>query len=104
MDIIFLFTRPQAIIKLASKLKSTGSICNAVEYISNDKTCERQNQDNVAAALLDRILHHSHVIQMNGDSYRVKDKRKAGIIQSTANGLTNRCVSFRLPLTTRGET
>ena len=34
----------------------------------------------LTAALLDRLLHHSHVIQIQGDSYRLKDKRKAGII------------------------
>lgn len=36
----------------------------------------------LTAALLDRLLHHSHVIQIRGESYRLKDKRKAGIIQS----------------------
>ena len=44
----------------------------------------------LTSALLDRILHHSHVIQIKGDSYRLKDKRKAGIVQPTANRLTNR--------------
>ncbi len=41
--------------------------------------------DNTAltAAMLDRILHHAHVIQIKGDSYRLKDKRKAGIVQPT---------------------
>jgi len=34
-----------------------------------------------AAALLDRLLHHSHVIQIIGESYRLKDKRKAGVIK-----------------------
>lgn len=34
------------------------------------------------AALLDRLLHHSHVLQIKGESYRLKDKRKAGIIRS----------------------
>ena len=38
----------------------------------------------LTSALLDRILHHSHVIQIKGDSYRPKDKRKAGIVQPTA--------------------
>ncbi len=44
--------------------------------------------DNTAltAAMLDRILHHAHVIQIKGDSYRLKDKRKAGIVQSTTTG------------------
>ena len=36
----------------------------------------------LTAAMLDRILHHSHVIQIKGDSYRLKEKRKAGIMQS----------------------
>ena len=38
----------------------------------------------LTSALPDRILHHSHVIQSKGDSYRLKDKRKAGIVQPTA--------------------
>lgn len=35
----------------------------------------------LTAALLDRLLHHAHVIQIRGESYRLKDKRKAGIIK-----------------------
>jgi DNA replication protein DnaC len=35
----------------------------------------------LTSAMPDRILHHSHVIQIKGDSYRLKDKRKAGIIK-----------------------
>jgi len=31
-----------------------------------------------ATAILDRMLHHSHVITIRGDSYRLKDKRRAG--------------------------
>lgn len=36
----------------------------------------------LTAALLDRLLHHAHVIQIKGESYRLKDKRKAGIIKA----------------------
>ncbi|MGW8338252.1 IS21-like element helper ATPase IstB (plasmid) [Xanthomonas axonopodis pv. khayae] len=36
----------------------------------------------LTAALLDRLLHHAHVIQIKGESFRLKDKRKAGIIPS----------------------
>lgn len=32
----------------------------------------------LTAALLDRLLHHSHLVQMTGESYRLKDKKKAG--------------------------
>lgn len=39
----------------------------------------------LTSAMLDRLLHHAHVIQIRGDSYRLKDKRRAGIIgQQTA--------------------
>jgi hypothetical protein len=32
-------------------------------------------------ALLDRLLHHAHIAQIHGDSYRLKDKRKAGVVK-----------------------
>lgn len=35
----------------------------------------------LTAALLDRLLHHAHIVQITGDSYRLKDKRKAGTIR-----------------------
>jgi DNA replication protein DnaC len=34
----------------------------------------------IATAILDRLLHHSHVISIRGESYRLKDKRKAGTL------------------------
>lgn len=34
----------------------------------------------LAAALLDRLLHHCHLLTLQGDSYRLKDKRKAGVL------------------------
>jgi DNA replication protein DnaC len=33
----------------------------------------------LTAAMLDRLLHHSTVVQISGESYRLKDKRRAGI-------------------------
>ncbi len=32
----------------------------------------------LTAAMLDRLLHHAHIVQITGESYRLKDKRKAG--------------------------
>jgi len=34
----------------------------------------------LTAAMLDRILHHATVVQITGESYRLKDKRRAGIL------------------------
>jgi DNA replication protein DnaC len=36
--------------------------------------------DAVATATLDRLLHHSHVISLKGDSYRMKDRMKIGAV------------------------
>lgn len=33
----------------------------------------------IASAILDRLLHHSHVINIRGESYRLKEKREAGL-------------------------
>lgn len=37
----------------------------------------------LTAALLDRLLHHAHILPIQGESYRLKDKRKAGLMNST---------------------
>ena len=34
----------------------------------------------IATAILDRLLHHSTTLNIKGESYRLKDKRKAGIL------------------------
>ncbi len=41
----------------------------------------------LAAAILDRLLHHSTTINIRGESYRLKDKRKAGVFH-TGTGRT----------------
>ena len=37
----------------------------------------------VATAILDRLLHHSHVITIRGESYRLKEKRRAGLLTAS---------------------
>ena len=32
----------------------------------------------LTAAMLDRLLHHAYIVQISGESYRLRDKRKAG--------------------------
>jgi len=43
----------------------------------------------VATAILDRLLHHSHVITIRGDSYRLREKRRAGFLQKAGAALEN---------------
>jgi DNA replication protein DnaC len=42
----------------------------------------------VVTAILDRLLHHSHVLTIRGDSYRLRAKRKSGLIKPPAGGGT----------------
>jgi DNA replication protein DnaC len=37
----------------------------------------------LTAALLDRLLHHAHIVQISGNSYRLKGKKTAGIAPVT---------------------
>lgn len=37
----------------------------------------------LATAILDRLLHHSTTLNIKGESYRLKDKRKAGVRAKT---------------------
>jgi len=34
----------------------------------------------IATAILDRLLHHSATVNIRGESYRLKDRRRAGIL------------------------
>jgi DNA replication protein DnaC len=38
----------------------------------------------LTVAMLDRILHHSIIVSINGESFRLKDKRKAGLLGKAA--------------------
>ncbi len=36
----------------------------------------------IASAILDRLLHHSHILSIRGESYRLREKRQAGLFSS----------------------
>jgi DNA replication protein DnaC len=38
------------------------------------------NDQVLATAILDRLLHHSTILNIKGESYRLKEKRKAGLL------------------------
>ena len=40
------------------------------------------NDKVVTTAILDRLLHHSHIINILGDSYRLKEKKEEGLVDS----------------------
>ena len=51
-------------------------------YTSNrrfSEWAEILGDETIASAVLDRVLHHSVVINIRGESYRLKEKRKSGL-------------------------
>ena len=36
----------------------------------------------VTTAILDRLLHHSHVLTIRGDRYRLREKRRSGLVKT----------------------
>jgi len=40
----------------------------------------------IADAVLDRVLHHSHVLVIQGDSFRLRQKKRAGLLGSSKAG------------------
>ena len=36
----------------------------------------------IASAVLDRLPHHSHALNIRGESYRLREKRQAGLFSS----------------------
>ena len=47
----------------------------------------------IATAILDRLLHHSTTVNIRGESYRLKERRKAGLIPTAgiAAARADRC-------------
>ena len=41
----------------------------------------------VAMAILDRLLHHSHVLTITGESNRLREKSRAGVLGASASSL-----------------
>lgn len=35
----------------------------------------------IASAILDRLLHHATTVNIKGKSYRLKEKRRAGLLR-----------------------
>jgi len=47
---------------------------------------------------LDRLLHHSHVITIRGDSYRVREKRRTGLLKAPAIAPSNASTGMTMSL------
>ncbi|WP_158004441.1 ATP-binding protein, partial [Shigella sonnei] len=43
----------------------------------------------MATAILDRLLHHSTTLNIKGESYRLKEKRKAGVLTKNTTPISD---------------
>lgn len=39
----------------------------------------------LTVATVDRLLHHSHIVNITGESYRLKEKQKSGLMKITTD-------------------
>lgn len=44
------------------------------------KWAELMSDEAIATAMLDRLLHHSHVLSLKGNSYRMKERMRSGVV------------------------
>jgi hypothetical protein len=68
------------------------------------------NDPIIATAILDRLLHHSTTIKIRGESYRLRERKKAGLLPtagqrrveladtSGTRGPRGKAVRLRLPV------
>ncbi len=45
--------------------------------------------ERLTGALLDRLTHHVHILEMNGDSYRLKQSKRRQRVAQVANSPAN---------------
>ena len=66
--------------QIVNKRYETGSMI-ITSNLPFTKWKEVLNDDEaLTAAILDRLIHHSHILNIQGESYRLMQKRKAGIL------------------------
>jgi hypothetical protein len=61
----------------------------------------------VTTAILDRLLHHSHVLTIRGNSYRLREGRRRSLCKGSLwrfrQRMHDRCNGGQFPLTPRGQ-
>jgi len=62
--------------QIISKRYEKGSTIFTSNLVFSKWTAIFANDKVVTTAILDSVLHHSHIINIQGDSYRLKEKKK----------------------------
>jgi DNA replication protein DnaC len=69
---------------VVAKRYERGSIILASNLPFGQWSSAFADDETLTAAMLDRLLRHGHIVQIAGESYRLKDKRKAGQVKVKA--------------------
>lgn len=72
-------TQANFMFQLVNKRYETGSIIITSNLTFSQWQGVLNNDESLTAAIMDRLIHHSHIININGESHRLKQKRKAGV-------------------------
>ena len=82
------FGREEAnlLFQVIAKRYERGSVIITSNLAFSDWATTLADDATLTAALLDRLLHHGHIVTLKGESYRLKDKRKAGMTTSGRKG------------------
>jgi hypothetical protein len=82
------FGREEAnlLFQVIAKRYERGSIIITSNLAFSDWATTLADDATLTAALLDRLLHHGHIVSLTGESFRLKDKRKAGMKTSGRKG------------------
>ncbi len=56
---------------------------NQLRQLKSTRTQIFANDKVVTTEILDRILHYSHIINIQGDSYRLKEKQESGLLDAS---------------------
>lgn len=67
--------------EVVAKRYENGSVIVTTNLSFGQWASAFSNDNALTVALLDRLLHHSHIVQIQGDSYRLREKRLSGSIR-----------------------
>jgi DNA replication protein DnaC len=81
------FGRDEAslLFQVIAKRYERGSVIVTSNLAFSDWASALADDATLTTASLDRLLHHAHIVNIRGESYRLKGKRKAGITSNKAN-------------------
>ena len=75
-------TRAELLFEAFSQRYERGSIL-ATTNLPFDEWTEVFGSERITGALLDRLTHHVHILEMNGESYRLKRSRENAASQAS---------------------